>query len=228
MAFALAALFVWGISAAWRRSGMPDDVTRRAASTAALGTAAWMAATHLAARSGVLRDWDATPPPLGLLVVAIVTIAVVIAFGPVGRRLATLPLWVLVAVQVFRWPLEVLMHQAYVRDVLPIQMTYSGRNFDIVTGITAAIVAALIASRIGGRTLGFAWNLMGLALLLNIVTIAIMSTPLLGYFGPRRLNVLVTYPPFVWLPAMMVLAALTGHLIVFRRLANRSGTPDGP
>jgi hypothetical protein len=28
----------------------------------------------------------------------------------------------------------------------------------------------------------------------------------------------ITYPPFVWLPAVMVLAALAGHLIVFRAL----------
>ena len=27
----------------------------------------------------------------------------------------------------------------------------------------------------------------------------------------------VTYTPFVWLPAVMVLAALAGHLLIFRR-----------
>jgi len=26
----------------------------------------------------------------------------------------------------------------------------------------------------------------------------------------------VMYPPFVWLPAVMVLAALAGHLLIFR------------
>jgi hypothetical protein len=29
----------------------------------------------------------------------------------------------------------------------------------------------------------------------------------------------VTYPPYVWLPAVMVLAALAGHLLIFRALA---------
>jgi hypothetical protein len=29
------------------------------------------------------------------------------------------------------------------------------------------------------------------------------------------------YPPFVWLPAVMVLAALAGHLLIFRALAGR-------
>jgi hypothetical protein len=32
------------------------------------------------------------------------------------------------------------------------------------------------------------------------------------------LNVWVTYPPYVWLPAIMVTAALAGHLLIFRAL----------
>ena len=28
----------------------------------------------------------------------------------------------------------------------------------------------------------------------------------------------VTYTPFVWLPAVMVVAALAGHLVIFRAL----------
>jgi len=101
---------------------------------------------------------------------------------------------------------------------MPVQMSYSGRNFDIVTGITALVVAAALRWGLAPRWLAGAWNVLGLALLLNIVTIAILSTPRFAFFGQDRLNVWVTYPPFVWLPAVMVLAALAGHLLVFRAL----------
>jgi hypothetical protein len=94
-------------------------------------------------------------------------------------------------------------------------MTYTGRNFDIVTGATAILVAWALASR-GSRRLVIAWNVMGLALLVNVLTIAVLSTPVFRYFGDDRLNVFVTYPPYVWLPAVMVLAALAGHLLIFR------------
>ena len=97
-------------------------------------------------------------------------------------------------------------------------MSYSGRNFDIITGITALVIA-LVVRRRPSRALVLAWNVMGTALLLNIVAIAIASTPRVRYFGDDRLNVFVTYPPFVWLPAVMVLAALAGHLLIFRALA---------
>jgi hypothetical protein len=35
------------------------------------------------------------------------------------------------------------------------------------------------------------------------------------------LNVFVTYPPFVWLPGILVTAALIGHILVWRWLSAR-------
>jgi hypothetical protein len=154
-----------------------------------------------------------------MLVLGIVLLAVRLTVSPTGRRLAThIPLWALVGVQAFRLPLELAMHQMYERGVMPEQMSYSGLNFDIVTGITAVVVSLLLLARRAGRRLAFAWNILGLLLLANIVTVAILSTPLFGYFGEDRLNTWVTYPPYVWLPAVMVLAALAGHLIIFRAI----------
>ena len=178
-----------------------------------------MAITAAAAESGILRDWTANPPPFALLVAGIVVVAVSLAWTTVGWRLARhVPLWVLVAVQAFRLPLELATHAMYERGIMPGQMSYSGRNFDIVTGIAAIPAAVLLASGRGGRTLAAAWNVLGLALLVNVVVVAILSTPRFAYFGGERLNVWVTYVPFVWLPAVMVVAALAGHLVVFRAL----------
>jgi hypothetical protein len=125
-------------------------------------------------------------------------------------------------VQAFRFPLELAMHDMYARGIMPVQMSYSGLNFDIVTGITALPVALLTATRRTGRLVVAAWNVLGLVLLVNVVTVAILATPRFRYFGEDHLNVWVTYPPFVWLPAVMVLAALAGHLLIFRALAATS------
>jgi hypothetical protein len=46
--------------------------------------------------------------------------------------------------------------------------------------------------------------------------VAVLSTPVFAVFGSYRLNTFVTYVPFVWLPAVMVSAALAGHLIIAR------------
>jgi hypothetical protein len=218
----LVAALVWGTATAWRRSGASRSSTRRISLLTGAASALWMAATWALAESGLLRDWDRTPLPFALFILSIAVLAVVIAFSGYGRRLALfVPLWALVAVQAFRLPLELAMHGMFERGIMPEQMSYSGRNFDIVTGTTAIVVAALVAAGRGGRTLVAIWNVLGLALLLNVVIVAILSTPTFRYFGDDRLNVWVTYTPFVWLPAVMVLAAFAGHLVIFRALVGR-------
>ena len=216
----LAAALAWGAAVAWRRAGAGPSAARAVGLLTLAAAAVWMAATWVAGASGVLANFEPTPPPFAFLVVAIAVLAVVLAFSPLGTQLVShLPLWLLVAVQGFRLPLELAMHGMYERGVMPVQMSYSGHNFDIVTGGTALVVAAIVWFGRGGRALVAVWNILGLALLVNVVTVAILGTPRFQYFGPDHLNVWVMRPPFVWLPAVMVLAALAGHLLVFRALA---------
>jgi hypothetical protein len=207
---------VWATAIAWRRSGETRSTTVRATSAVAIVSAAWMAVTWGLADSGLLRQWDRMPPPFAIFIIATAALAVTLAFSNVGHRIArNLPLWALVGVQGFRLPLELAMHAMYERGVMPEQMSYSGRNFDILTGVTAVILGALLASGRGRSLVGW-WNALGLALLANVVTVAVLSTPIFRYFGDEQLNTWVTFVPFVWLPAVMVLAAFAGHLVIFR------------
>ena len=212
----------WGTLAAWRRSGAPEHSARRAAAISVGAAGMWLAATWAAAASGILRQWERRPPPFAILILIIIALGAGMAYSRFGSRIATaIPLWVLVFVQAFRLPLELAMHGMYTRGIMPVQMTYTGLNFDIVTGAAAIPVAILCATRQGSRGIVAAWNVLGLILLINVVTVAILATPVFRYFGEQSLNVWVTYPPFVWLPAVMVLAAFAGHLLIFRALARQ-------
>lgn len=222
----LAAGLTWGVVVASRRLGEDVATRRRAVAVTVAGAIAWMGATWIAAASGVIANWHATPPPLAIMVAAIIGLSLAIAFTRFGWRLAAgLPLWVLVAVQGFRLPLELAMHAMDERGVMPGVMSYEGRNFDILTGITALIVAAMVRLSGRGRLTIAVWNIVGLALLVNVVTVAILATPRFAYFGPDSLNEWVAHPPYVWLPAVMVLAALAGHLLIFRALRLSRAAP---
>lgn len=207
---ALLLLFAWAL----KRTSGP-----RTALLAAIGGITWMTATWAVAQSGILRAMELRPPPFLFFLLAILGLSLWLALGPLGRQLSTgVPLYLLVAVQSFRLPLELAMHELSNRGIMPIQMSYSGRNFDILTGATAILLAIAIKKGLAAKPIILAWNIMGLALLINVVTVAILSTPIFRYFGNDRLNVFVTYPPYVWLPAVMVLAALSGHILLFRAL----------
>jgi hypothetical protein len=143
-----------------------------------------------------------------------------IAASRVGRALASLPLAALVGFQAFRLPLELLMHAAADAGVMPRQMSFSGWNFDIVTGSTAVIVAAFAAFDGVSRDVLITWNALGSGLLLVIVCIAIASAPPLLAFGDdaEHANTWVAYAPFIWLPTVLVAAAAAGHVVLWRRL----------
>jgi hypothetical protein len=215
---ALVLVLVVGTGTAWMRDGASRSATRRVTLTVAVASIAWMAVTWALAISGVLQQWNRTPPPFAVLLIAIAALAVILAFSNVGQRIArNVPLWALVGVQAFRLPLELAMHAMYERGIMPEQMSYSGRNFDIVTGATALVLAVFLAKG-HGRSLVSWWNALGLALLVNVVTVAVMSTPTFRYFGDEQMNTWVTFVPFVWLPSVMVLAAFAGHLVIFRAI----------
>ena len=215
----LFAALVWATFVAWQRAGASESASRRAATVVGIATAAWMTVTWIAAMSGVLREWNRAPPPMVFVVIGVFVVSSMLAFGRVGTRVSQhVPLWALVATQSFRLPLELAMHGLYERGVMPMQMSYSGRNFDIVTGATAIVVAVLVKLGYGGRRLVNIWNIIGLALLANVVTVAIASMPVFQAFGADHVVTFVTYPPFIWLPAVMVVAALAGHLVIFKAL----------
>lgn len=213
----LVALLSVGVWRAWRRDGQTAARSARATLLVLIGAAIWMTVTWMVASSGALRNWNATPPPFALLIVSVLLLGGRLAFSTLGARLARhIPLAALVAVQAFRFPLEMAMHRLAERGIMPMQMTYTGLNFDIVTGITAVLVGGLAATGRVGRNVVLAWNVLGMVLLTNIVVIAILSVPRIHAFGEDQVNVFVTFTPFVWLPAVLVLAALAGHLIIFR------------
>jgi len=150
---------------------------------------------------------------------SIFALALGVGFSPVGKRLALgLPLAALIGFQAFRLPLELVMHRAVRDGVMPNVMSFSGYNFDIVSGITAVPMALWVATGRAPRGVVWAWNLMGLALLLTIAVIAALASPVIGAFGPDQLNVWVTRFPFTSM-AVMVGGALLGHVLVFRKLS---------
>src|SRR5713101_6290643 len=83
----VAAGFVLACVWAGRRLG--EDVTVRRRRAVWLGTAvvAWLLITALIAGSGVLRWFDAIPPPLAVLVLAVAAIGIAVPWSPLGTRL---------------------------------------------------------------------------------------------------------------------------------------------
>ena len=132
-----------------------------------------------------------------------------------------LSLRTLTLLHVVRIPVEIVLLWLSLAGQVPRVMTFEGRNFDILSGILAPIVY-LIAFRGGEvkRGLLIAYNIFGLVMLANIVTIAILALPSpmqqIAFDQPNRA---VLYFPYIWLPTIIVPIVLFSHLAALWKLA---------
>jgi hypothetical protein len=197
IALALAVLFV---AATWRTGeGLDPGARRRRTILAGAGVAIWLAAQAIAALSGLLGRFDVRPPPMVIWFASMVVMTLALAWSR------------------FRLPLELVMHRAAVAGIMPNVMSYTGYNFDIVTGATALPLALYAWRRPVPRWLILLWNVTGQLLLLVIIGVAFAASPVFRAFGDGQLNVWVTEFPYVWI-AVMVAAALFGHVVTLRKL----------
>lgn len=202
----------------------PPDRSRKIFGVTAALLALWMTVTAVLAGAGVFSDFSSLPPKLMLFVFPLLLVLIVLTFTPGMKRLLSVvpPAW-LIAVQTFRVAVEILLWMLFVQNLLPVQMTFEGRNFDVLTGLTAPVVAYFCCVKnVWPKAVAVVWNILGLALLVNIVTISILSMPVpFRVFMNEPANTIVTHFPFVWLPVVLVPIAFCMHLFSLRQLLLR-------
>lgn len=216
LALCLTVLFV---VMTWRTGeGLSGPARLRRTLAVAIGMALWLAAQAAAAQSGWLGQFQKRPPPLVLWFGSMIVGTLILGWSPFGKRFADkLSFVALIGFQAFRLPLELIMHRASVAGIMPSVMSFTGYNYDIVTGITAIPLAWYVWKHGPSRRLIALWNFIGQFLLIAIIMIAFAASPVFRAFGDAQLNTWVVHFPYVWI-AVMVGAALFGHVITLRKL----------
>lgn len=202
------------------RVGASAAQRRRNTVVAAVTLLIWLAVTAVLAARGMLSDFTSMPPRLTPVLFGANAAALVLVLSPFGKRLVlATPLAWLLGIQVFRVGVELTLALLFHAGIVPLQMTFEGRNWDILVGLSALPMAWLAAQgRLPPAALAL-WNVAGLGLLLNIVVISLLSLPTpLRAFPDGPANTIIASAPYVWLPALLVPVAFAGHLLVFRWL----------
>lgn len=181
----------------------------------------WLVVQTFVSLSDFYLSTNSIPPRFSLTIVPPVVFIILLFSTTSGRRwLDSLNLKALTMLHIVRIPVELTLFLLFVNRGIPELMTFEGRNFDILSGITAPVVYCLAFSRRRvNKTLLLAWNFICLGLLLNIVGIAILSAPFpFQQFAFDQPNVAVLYFPFVWLPCCIVPLVLLSHLVSIRQI----------
>ena len=185
------------------------------------GLVGWLLVQSFIALSGFYTVAASRPPRLLLALLPPLLVIVGLFNTAAGRRfLDGLRLDRLTLVHVVRVPVELVLFWLFLHKAVPQLMTFEGRNYDVLSGLSAPVVYYL-AFR--GRQLGWrgllAWNVICLGLLLNIVVNAVLSAPtVVQQFAFDQPNVAILYFPFIALPSCLVPLVALAHLAAIRRL----------
>lgn len=156
-------------------------------------------------------------PPRILFAGVFPALLLIISYFTFARKsfIEKLPLKTLTILHIIRIPVEIVLLWLFQKKLIPEIMTFEGRNFDILSGLTAPVIVWL-GFRNGkiNRPVLIIWNILALGLLFNIVITAILSFPFpFQQFAFDQPNRAVLYFPFVWLPTVVVPIVLFSHLI---------------
>ena len=193
----------------------------------------WAVVSAALSLSGFLGDFSSFPPKMMLVLVIPMILVIIFTFSTRSDiYLKKIPAKWIVNMQSFRVVVELFLWWAFIDQLIPEQMTFEGRNFDILAGLTAPLVAALWLRPSGHKPVPvIIWNCLGLLLLFNILVIAVLSMPTpMRYFTNEPANTLVATFPWVWLPGLLVILAFALHILsikqMFMELQRRRQNPE--
>ena len=182
---------------------------------------AWAVLHSCLSLTGFYFITDEMPPRFALTILPPVAFIIVLLSTRAGKQYTDgLDMKWLTLLHVVRLPVELMLLGLYYHKGIPELMTFEGRNFDILSGITAPVIYyfGFVRKTVGRRAL-LAWNFICLGLLIHIVADAVLSAPFpFQQFAFDQPNIAVLYFPFVLLPCCIVPLVLWSHLAAIRQL----------
>ncbi len=162
-----------------------------------------------------------TVPPRFVLVLFPSTLLIVFGLLPKQRNymIKNRKLKISTFLHTVRIPVEITLYSLFLHKLIPEILTFGGRNFDIISGISAPIIGYLyLKNKIGVNVL-LTWNVICLFLVIFVLCNGILSAELpFQQFGFEQPNVAIKYFPFVLLPALIVPLVIYTHIIDILKL----------
>jgi hypothetical protein len=187
----------------------------------------WLILQSFIGFSGFYTVTDTTPPRFLLLVLPPLLFIIGLFVTSKGRQyLDSLNIKTLTILHVVRIPVELVLFWLFLHQVVPGLMTFEGRNFDILSGLTSPVIYyfGFIKNRLNTKFILF-WNFICLGLLFNIIINAVLSAPFsFQKFAFDQPNIGLLYFPFIWLPCCIVPLVLLSHLVSVRQLLKKKKT----
>ncbi len=186
----------------------------------------WLGSQAALALTGFYVDEKTVPPHFPLAIAPVVLPILAIFRFKKGRQwLDQLDLRWLTLLHVVRLPMDLVLDGLYRWGDVPRKVTFEGRSFDILIGLTAPLIAWWAFGPKGALRrpkLLLGWNLVGLGLLLILATMTLASLPTsvqaLSFQHPM---IGILYFPYIWMPSGIFPLVFLAQLVALRRLSKK-------
>lgn len=159
---------------------------------------------------------DHVIPVAPLIILSLLVVAVGFAISNNGWKIAqAFDFRALVLFQVFRLPLEFILHQWASLGTVPPTMTWTGQNLDVVTGVLSLMIAPFANK---SKAAVWLFEIVGSLLLLNVLRVVVMSSPFPFAWPLEQPLQLIFHSPYVLIAPICVAPAISGHIILLRKL----------
>jgi hypothetical protein len=184
----------------------------------------WTSIQCIVSATGFYTITDTLPPRFIFLIGPALLFILILFATAAGRKwLDNFDAGWLTLLHTVRIPVEMVLLWLFFAKAVPELMTFEGRNFDILSGITAPVIYYFGYVKKGiGKAGMLIWNFICLGLLFNIVVNAILSAPFpFQQQAFDQPNIGVLHFPFTLLPGLIVPLVLFSHLVCIRALVRR-------
>jgi len=186
---------------------------------------AWILVQSFVSLTGYYILNKTTPPGFPLQVGPPLLLIMMLFFIRRGREfIKRINIKTLTILHIVRIPVELVLYRLAAYKVVPELITFEGRNFDILSGITAPVIYyfGFVKSKLS-KSVIVVWNLICLALLFNVVYNAVLSAPSpFQQFAFNQPNIAIGYFPFVLLPSFIVPLVMFSHLVAIWQLLQKN------
>jgi len=181
---------------------------------------AWLLGLGIFSIRGFFTNFTQLPPRLSFALLPPLVLVLLFTRSRAGKQfLKTIePQW-LIYLQSFRVLVEIALWYLVQKGSLPVQLSFEGRNFDILTGLFAFPVGYYcFVKKSWPPVVALLYNIAGLVLLVNVVTISTLSMPSpLRLFHNQPDSSLLTRFPLIYLPGLLVPLAYSLHILSLRQ-----------
>ena len=225
LVFLLSAALTHGIFLAQVASGKKSSSAAKISFWIGGGISFWLGVTGTLACMGVFQDFESLPPKIAFVIFPSILATVFLGSMKWTRKVAQgASTQAIITLQGFRIWVEIILLLLISHGLLPELMSFKGRNFDILVGITAvgigitAFHKGKLKSKNWTRTVRI-WNAIGALILVSTVFHGLLA-------APTRFRIFYTLPstaiigtfPYIWLPTFLVPVAFFLHLVLTHKL----------